>query len=660
MKKLVIYFLILVILVSSVYSSVFATISMKGLGFVNPEAAEAVNTVICASNPLMCAQGKVVGQITGEVFEEIQDANPEAAEAISTYNEIQGYIDTGAEIINELKVDQDGNVQEGTIQFSESKNENVGNIIGPDLEKEDINVRNIHLDKKDGISTLTFTGDNSNAKVKDSQFTNIRKKDYNTDAYIKLNEDGDVTEADITSNEKGATFRLGDKTVNVGPNTRVTYDGDIVQVHGKGEQTDFNLDNKHDIIIKGDNEILTIRDNKITGAEFTVDGFDVEYAGPSGGKSTVIITDKGYEFSENTNIGWDAQKLDIKTYDDKFLIKDNCDPVSGMSYLGVCGDKLVVDTKKDESMSLSFRNGNKFANNPVSPKSKLSYDIKGSKLDIKNNIVNIDTKQAGIVNEHNGEYSFNYENGNVVMTSNSMVKYDLKSYNLITNYGTTNIENSINRVTVSSDCGKRRCSQISFNKGSNDQADMNEVLSFTESNKGVKPNYCAQVVKNTIGPSLSKDINFKGDAWVLADNLKETGAREINLGRIMDGKPQNINDAQIGDIIFLNNPSSSVINDKRYQSLFQGMEKNEISTHVSIVIDKSPDGNPILFHQLGSKYYVESVDVLMDRHWNVANPKPIYITDIVRHPELNKQVTNMINGKESTYNDSPLLQYIKK
>mgnify|MGYP001566601468 FL=1 len=174
MKKFIVILLVLILLVSNVNAGAFATIGMTGLQFVNPEAAQLVNKLICVSNPAACLKGKVVGQVTGELYQAIAEKNPEIARSIDTYNQVKGYIDTGARIINELELDDKGQVQKGTIEF---KNEGgkIGNLVGEDIKEEDVTVsKQVIFDKKDGVSTLTFTGDGSNVKIRSDLYTNIK------------------------------------------------------------------------------------------------------------------------------------------------------------------------------------------------------------------------------------------------------------------------------------------------------------------------------------------------------------------------------------------------------------------------------------------------------------------------------------------------------
>ena len=100
MKKLTLFAFVFVLLISGVYANAFATIGMKGLSFVSPQLGQVINTALCISNPLVCLEGKIIGQISGAALQAVAEVSPEAAKAISTYNQIKGYIETGAQVVN--------------------------------------------------------------------------------------------------------------------------------------------------------------------------------------------------------------------------------------------------------------------------------------------------------------------------------------------------------------------------------------------------------------------------------------------------------------------------------------------------------------------------------------------------------------------------------
>src|SRR3989344_2071063 len=140
MKKggLILLALLLLLFITPVHANLFVTIGMSGLGFVNPTAATLVRGALCATNPINCVtqflEGKVVTEIYGQAFQAVAEISPEAAKAIVTYNQIKGYINTGAAIIEELQLDEEGEIQQGTISFEGTKG-NLGKQLG--FEKDE-------------------------------------------------------------------------------------------------------------------------------------------------------------------------------------------------------------------------------------------------------------------------------------------------------------------------------------------------------------------------------------------------------------------------------------------------------------------------------------------------------------------------------------------
>ncbi len=112
MKKLLAFTIAFILLVSFASADTSATMSMEGLSFIDPKIAEAVNLYACVSGGLVtCLEGKIKGRIQGEVMNSIAEAFPEAMEAINPYNQVQEMMDLGAEITEELRVDEEGQMQ---------------------------------------------------------------------------------------------------------------------------------------------------------------------------------------------------------------------------------------------------------------------------------------------------------------------------------------------------------------------------------------------------------------------------------------------------------------------------------------------------------------------------------------------------------------------
>ena len=150
-KKTILVILALLVLSVPVQAGIVATISMTGLSFVSPELASAVNVALCVISPtgiVTCAaqyvEGKIVGQVVGEAYEAIAEVSPEAAQVISTYNQINGYMELGTQIVEDLSVDETGNVVNGKLDIGEEEI-GIGNQLGKDFNEEDIKISNAEV-----------------------------------------------------------------------------------------------------------------------------------------------------------------------------------------------------------------------------------------------------------------------------------------------------------------------------------------------------------------------------------------------------------------------------------------------------------------------------------------------------------------------------------
>lgn len=295
MKKLIIFLLILVLLVSSISAISFATIGMTGLNFISPETATVVKGILCVTSPaglIACAEqwveGKIFGYISGEVLQTIAEASPEAAKAIITYNQVQSYIDTGANILEDLKVNEKGEIEEGVVMFGEEEYE-IGYFF-VNLTSEDIKVSNAEYDFK--TKTLII-GEEGFLKIKiEDEDGNIQEFVYENikeGGIFKLDENGKIKYAKIiSSGEEGCPSCLStyefenNHRILVEADTEIIYEnGEVIVYKNKKEGFGFYLSEDSEtfdytriniledkVIIKGNKIIgknFEIMDNKISG-----------------------------------------------------------------------------------------------------------------------------------------------------------------------------------------------------------------------------------------------------------------------------------------------------------------------------------------------------------------------------------------------------------
>lgn len=227
-KKIIPLICISVLLIGTAQASLIGIITTQGLNFVNPQLAQAVSTVMCVTSPgglITCAknfvEGKIIGKVTGEVLQQIAEVSPEAAKAIIQYNTIKGYIDQGAEIIKEIRIDENG-VYDGIIGFKEGDNSVMESF--PDSNLEDIIISNSKLDLKTKSITLK-EGGYLKLKIKDEQ-GNVQELEYKNIAeggIIQLNEDGTIKSAEFKTSDS-ATYIFGNHPpLSVSANILVKY-----------------------------------------------------------------------------------------------------------------------------------------------------------------------------------------------------------------------------------------------------------------------------------------------------------------------------------------------------------------------------------------------------------------------------------------------------
>ncbi len=260
-----------------VQAGAFATIAMTGLNFVNPVLGKAVSTAICLSGGVVVCvekivEGKIVGVVVGKIYEESYKAVAEGfgketansvASAFSTYNTVKGYVDMSAQIIEELKLDENGKVTEGKISF-----EKEAKLDKSFFEKltTDISVANVDYNAKS--REIRFK-ENGRLEIKSEEKTFVYENIKKGGKFV-LDEKGNLKEADITSSAQ-ATYIFGEnKPLTVPADTKIVYKEGIITVEGKGKEFLFGTSK---IAILDDS--INIEKKTIRGKKFRVGDSDI-------------------------------------------------------------------------------------------------------------------------------------------------------------------------------------------------------------------------------------------------------------------------------------------------------------------------------------------------------------------------------------------------
>ena len=171
MKKVFVFVVLGILMLGMVQANIIATISEDGLSFLQPSLQDIVQGVLCVAGPvgaLTCVeqyvQGKIIGYISGKIMEEISKASPEVYNAIVTYNQIKGYLDKGASILEELRINTEGEIEEGSISFDE--------------EEYSIKEFFVNLTAEDIVlSNATYDFENKKITFKEGGFLKLKAKD---------------------------------------------------------------------------------------------------------------------------------------------------------------------------------------------------------------------------------------------------------------------------------------------------------------------------------------------------------------------------------------------------------------------------------------------------------------------------------------------------
>src|SRR3989339_875537 len=225
MKKLLVIIFIMMLMIGNIPAS-------SGEGIIG---ATAVVQIIQSQALTHCDPNSEVDACMTYVKEQglMQDVYSEAIEVapenvtkiIEKYKQVDLYEQGGAKIdySDPLKIDEEGQIVGGTLQFSSTKEEDIGKLIGKDIGEGEIIVKGVTLEKKEGISKLIF-GENASLKISGKKFENIKSQDEaKLPSFIEIDSTGKILNASFTTNESGGVYDFGKGDFKAPPNSRVIY-----------------------------------------------------------------------------------------------------------------------------------------------------------------------------------------------------------------------------------------------------------------------------------------------------------------------------------------------------------------------------------------------------------------------------------------------------
>ena len=306
----------------SVQASIIAAIGMKGLSFVDPKLASVVGNVMSLSDPLSFVEGKITGKIKQETIGKIQDGvmqefgndNPGVVNSLNTWNNVKGYIDQGANIVNELKLNDKGEIQEGSIKFD--KLSKIGSLVNKNLKDEDMQISNGNINLVNGAPSVILD-DGGSLNIKGKLYMDTEK-----DAKFKLDTEGNILEANFKS--KGGEYYFDANKIKIPAGALVNYKNGILTISGANE-FDFGVKGEKDYEgyykVKGEN--VVINGNTISGEDFEIN--NIRVYGLEGKATLSIIGEKRYSLHANSvaelnglSVKNTAEKNNVDLYLDGF------------------------------------------------------------------------------------------------------------------------------------------------------------------------------------------------------------------------------------------------------------------------------------------------------------------------------------------------------
>lgn len=380
-------FTLIVLFSASTNAEIFSTIGMKGLSFINPQAGQVVQMVMGLSNPASFVEGYVVGQISGELVGEIAKQSPEAAEAIKQYNQVQGWVADGAQITQDLKLNEKGELAGGAITLGE-KEQDVSFLVNPKAERWSMKASNMELSSKEEGGDVTFKAKTGgHAEIKGKKYENLAEG-----STLVTDREGQVKEADLTFT-KPTTLELGGKQIQAEQGMRVVYKEGILEVYGKGQTVTVDTQK-----IGINSENIKIDNKKITGEDFTLEGN--RFTGTKQGELAEITqVNEGYLMGKNTIA--ESNTLTIRSDEGNTLFSKSCQTGGYDNYINPCGKTLSMEGK---GFSVQLKEGNNFGLE-VGKGDVLKYEMDGGKAVL-----------------NNGQETISAKKGDVKVTNGGMVK----------------------------------------------------------------------------------------------------------------------------------------------------------------------------------------------------------------------------------------------
>ncbi len=217
----------------------------KIISAAGPGAPEILQAATFYQNPVATAQGLAIQEVQKKVLEELAKAKPEVGFMLQIYNQMDGAVKDGQVLFSKgdnkgvgmsnVKVYSDGKITFENLDLKKvdgKADADVSNLVlGKDQRsKVKITASGFKASKPKDTITFEATDDTQNLQLGKYGYTGMKKG-----SKINVDENGEITEADITTGDKGGKFVLGDKRYDLPKGANIKYN------KATGESTITNL-----------------------------------------------------------------------------------------------------------------------------------------------------------------------------------------------------------------------------------------------------------------------------------------------------------------------------------------------------------------------------------------------------------------------------------
>lgn len=318
-------------------------------------------------------------------MQEVAEQSPEMAKAIEQYNQVKGWVDQGAKITEDLKLDKNGGLAGGSIEIGETP-QDLSKLIDPESKEGSLKVKNMGVSAQQEGGDITLTAkEGGSAEIDGKKYEHLK-----ANSKIITDRTRKIKEADMTFNEP-TTIEIGDKTLKVEKDMRVVYKNGNLEVYGKDQTVQVD---QNKITINGENNIK-LEGQKITGKDFTID--EKRFTGVEDKLAEMKIVDEGYLLGKDTMMT--DNRMIITSEEGNVLYSKVCGDVSGFSsYVSPCRTTLSIE---GDGFSVQMKEGKQFGLN-IEKGDILKYDFDGAKVVINNGEQSVSTAFGKSVTMTNG------------------------------------------------------------------------------------------------------------------------------------------------------------------------------------------------------------------------------------------------------------------